>query len=176
VSFLTHTLVKQGLLERRETRATSCQITAKGWEYLYPITAGGAPGTCFVAMSFHVELEAAYRDGILPAIESDCGFRAYRVDRDPHNDNITDKIIAGIRASQFLVADFTCHRQSVYYEAGFAQGLGRIVVRTCRDSDYGELHFDTRQYVYLRWSTHADLRTLLADHIKATVGTWGKAR
>ena len=35
-----------------------------------------------------------------------------------------DRIIAQIRASKFVVADFTRNRGGVYYEAGFALGLG----------------------------------------------------
>ena len=43
-------------------------------------------------------------------------------------DKIDDEIIGEIRRSRFLVADFTHGdkgaRGSVYYEAGFAYGLG----------------------------------------------------
>src|SRR6266852_6349202 len=30
-----------------------------------------------------------------------------------------------------------------------AQGLGHLVIRTCRASDFGALHFDTRQFSHL---------------------------
>jgi hypothetical protein len=76
-------------------------------------------------MSFAPALDDAFAVGIRPALETDCGFRAVRVDRDPHNDSTTDRIVAGIRTCQFMVADFTLQRQGVYYEAGLAQGLGR---------------------------------------------------
>lgn len=145
------------------------QLTVDGWAAVAPIV-GGIAGTCFVAMSFDPRLDAAYRDGIVPALESDCGYRAVRVDREPHNENITDRIIAGIRSAQFLVADFTGHRQGVYYEAGFAQGLGRPVIRTCHENDFEKLHFDTRQFLHLKWKTPVDLRTRLADHVLATIG------
>jgi hypothetical protein len=169
VDFLAETLASQGLIERMAQK--DYRITAHGWEYLQPV-AGGEPGTCFVAMSFDASLDVAFDDGILQALQSDCGYSANRVDRRPHNDNITDRILAGIRGAQFIVADFTLQRQGVYYEAGFAEGLGRTVIRTCRDSDFDNLHFDTRQFFHLKWSTPADLRRLLADHVLATMGRW----
>jgi hypothetical protein len=171
VAFLTSTLVEQGLLNARLNRPDDFQISAAGWDRLHP-TIGGAPGTCFVAMSFAQSLDTAFDEGIVLALNNDCGYDVDRVDRAPHNDNITDRILAGIRSAQFVVADFTLQRQGVYYEAGFAQGLGRTVIRTCRDTDFDNLHFDTRQFFHLKWSTPADLRTSLADHVLATVGAW----
>jgi hypothetical protein len=169
VEFLAETLASQGLLERMAQH--DYRITAHGWEYLQPAS-GGEPGTCFVAMSFDSSLDLAFDDGIMKALEGDCGYLANRVDRRPHNDNITDRILAGIRGAQFVVADFTLQRQGVYYEAGFAEGLGRTVIRTCRDTDFDNLHFDTRQFFHLKWATPADLRMLLADHVLATLGRW----
>ena len=76
-------------------------------------------------------------------------------------------MIAEIRRCQFLVADYTGHRGGVYFEDGFALGLGREVVRSCREDDFGRLHFDTRQYRHVKWSDSGDLRTQLADQIQA---------
>ena len=48
-----------------------------------------------------------------------------------------------------LSSDFTGNRGGVYYEAGFAHGLGLPVIFMCRDGD--ELHFDVRQYNCIFW-------------------------
>jgi len=146
-------------------------LTVTGWEAVAPAI-GGTAGTCFVAMSFDPSLQQAYDVGIMPAI-LDAGFTGGRVDHVPHNDNITDRIRARIRAAQFVIADFTLHRQGVYYEAGFAEGLGRAVIRTCRSDHFDGLHFDTRQFFHLQWTTPADLRIALADHVRATIGIFG---
>jgi hypothetical protein len=55
----------------------------------------------FVAMWFSVEMRRYYDEAIKPAIEDpECGnFRAYKVDEDEYNDDVTDRIIAGIRES-----------------------------------------------------------------------------
>jgi hypothetical protein len=144
------------------------RLTVKGWETVSPI-GGNVAGRCFVAMSFHESLTPAFENGIKPAIEVDCGFSAYRVDQSEHNDQITDKIIGGILSSQFLVADFTGQRQGVYFEAGYAKGLGRPVIWACHADEANLLHFDTRQYNHVLWKTPAELRVKLTDRIRATI-------
>jgi nucleoside 2-deoxyribosyltransferase len=147
----------------------SYALTPAGWLKLEPIGGAGVPGTGFVAMSFDPTLLPIYDEGIRPAIEDDCGLKALRVDREEHNDDITDRILAGIRSAQFVVADFTHQRQGVYFEAGFALGLGRVVIWTCREDHVQGLHFDTRQYSHIVWTSPADLRSKLASRIQATV-------
>jgi hypothetical protein len=99
----------------------------------------------FVAMWFDEEMGPAYAQGIKPAIEDDCGYRAIKIDLKESVGDIVDEIIAEIRESRFVVADFTGQRQGVYYEAGYARGMGLPVIWTCRKDDLGNLHFDTRQ-------------------------------
>lgn len=169
--FLVDTLIDRGLLAKLAITDPKYRLTAAGWNYLRPIDSGGIPGTAFIAMSFDFSLDSAFLEGIAPAVEA-CGFTVNRVDRVPHNDQITDRIMAGIRSAQFVVADFTGQRQSVYYEAGFAQGLGKTVVRCCAIAELKQLHFDTRQYLHLPWETVAELRQRLEEHLRATIGDW----
>jgi nucleoside 2-deoxyribosyltransferase len=120
-------------------------------------------------MSFATAMDLAFESGIRLAVETDCGLQVLRVDRVEHNDNITDRILAGIRSAQFVVADFTGQRPGVYFEAGFAMGLGRTVIWTCRADEKDAIRFDTRQYNHIFWTDPADLRRRLAERIKATV-------
>jgi hypothetical protein len=141
-----------------------------GWKRLQLTRqAGGMPGTCFIAMWFDPAMNEAYDVGIVPAVESDCGFKALRIDRKHHNNQITDEIMAGIRSAEFMVADFTGDRGGVYYEAGFARGLGRPVIYCCKETEMGKVHFDTRVISHVTWSDPAELRKKLADRIRATI-------
>ena len=58
---------------------------------------------------------------------TDAGYKPLRIDNVEHTGKVDDRIIAEIRRSRFLVADFSCEsgkpRGGVYYEAGFAEGL-----------------------------------------------------
>ena len=127
----------------------------------------------FVAMWFDDSMSGAYDKGIQPAIE-DTGYRPIRIDRKDHNNRIDDEIIAEIRRSRFMVADFTQGesgaRGGVYYEAGFAHGLNMPVIFTCRKDAIDNVHFDTRQYNHIVWETPEDLRDKLAKRIAATIG------
>src|SRR5262249_31088285 len=147
----------KGEMARRLGEGIAHRLTAQGWAALSPSSAAGIPGTCFVAMSFDPELMPIYTDGIKPAID-DCGFSVTRVDRVEHNDNINDRIIADIRSCQFMVADFTQHKAGVYFEAGYALGLGRNVIWTCGETDFKRAHFDTRSYNHIVYNSTAHLR------------------
>ena len=127
----------------------------------------------FVAMWFDDSLTNAWEDGIKPAIKA-AGYEALRIDRKEHVNKIDDEIIAEIRRSRFIVADFTQGaagaRGGVYYEAGFAHGLGIPVIFTCRKDVFEKVHFDTRQYNHIVWETSKELRSSLVDRIAAVVG------
>lgn len=153
-----------------ENTSYNVTLLREGWKQLQlGHQPGGTPGTCFVAMWFDAGLTEAYEPGLLQAIETDCGFKALRIDRKEHNNQITDEIMAGIRGAQFMVADFTGHRAGVYYEAGFARGLGREVIYCCHEDSFKERHFDTSVINHVTWRNFADLRKKLADRIKATI-------
>lgn len=144
-------------------------ITLKGWTRLGELAHVSLESSqAFVAMWFAPELEAAWSEGFAPGI-TDAGFSPVRVDLVEHNGKICDRIIAEIRRSGLLVADFTGQRGGVYFEAGYAMGLGIPVIWTCRHDDASKLHFDTRQYNHIIWQTPQELREKLRDRILATV-------
>lgn len=123
----------------------------------------------FVAMWFRPSLVRLYAEAIDPAIRA-AGYWPHRVDSEPHIDRIDDKIIADIRRSRFVVADYTGHRGGVYYETGFAHGLGLPVFFTCCKRDMKRLHFDIRQYNCIDWKNRSDLRERLEHAIVGVLG------
>ena len=68
-----------------------------------------------------------------------------------------------------MVADFTGQRAGVYYEAGFATGLGRPVIWCCRKDEIDKLHFDTNHKNHIDWETPEELRDRLYRRIRATI-------
>jgi nucleoside 2-deoxyribosyltransferase len=142
-----------------ETRGThtpslvAAKIAPKGHELLEKLrdtNAGSAIGFC--AMSFLEELTPLWKQGIAVGIR-EAGYDAVRLDEHEFADKIDDAIIAMIRRSRFVVADLTRQRPNVYFEAGFALGLGLRVIWTCRKDEIysNEVHFDTRQYNFIDW-------------------------
>jgi len=152
----------------------SIRPTVRGWQELDNLKQPRADSSrAFVAMWFSPQTDSAYVEAIEPALRAS-GYEPIRIDKKAHNNKIDDEIIAEIRRSRFLVADFTCEpknvRGGVYYEAGFAQGIGIPVIWTCKKTSFDDLHFDTRQYSHIIWETSEDLFTQLKNRIGATIG------
>ncbi|HHP7236269.1 MAG TPA: hypothetical protein ACFCUC_16690 [Desulfobacterales bacterium] len=114
-------------------------IAAQGYKRLQELeTTRTDLRQCFVAMWYNPAMLRVYKQAIQPAIEyletgaAESCFKAVRVDNVEHANDINDEIIAQIRRSRFMVCDLTGHRGGVYFEAGFAYGLGLPVIYTCR--------------------------------------------
>jgi len=173
-------LIDLGLLEvgteSGSTGVITVVVTPRGWAHFEKLTRGAsAPGNpAFVAMWFggteeRSNMDDAFVRAIGPAIEQ-AGYRATRVDLAEHNDWIMDKVLGDIRLAPFVVADFTGHRNGVYFEAAFARGLGTPVIHMCRKDCFGQAHFDTTQLNHIVWSTPEELRQRLYNRIRSTIG------
>jgi hypothetical protein len=125
-------------------------------------------------MSFDTSLNDAWLNGFEPGIRS-AGFRPLRIDNKEYVGGITDEMIAEIRRSRFIVADYTGQRHGVYFEAGFGLGLGLTVIPTCREDEIGKLHFDIKHLNTLPWKTAAELAQSLTKRIRAVVGAGPEA-
>jgi nucleoside 2-deoxyribosyltransferase len=159
--------IKLNLLEDR--KQNSYRLTLDGWKRIAELKKLMPDSNkAFVAMWFAREVDDAWRSGIKPAL-IETGYDGIRIDLEEHNEKICDQILAEIRKSVLVVADFTGQRQGVYFEAGFAMGLGTPVIRTCRQDHIDDLHFDTRQYSHVVWADPEELKTKLIHRIEATV-------
>ncbi len=121
-------------------------------------------------MWFDESMKDYYKDGIKKAIE-DADYVPVRIDLQDFNEKICDEIIAEIKRTKFLIADFSGLRSGVLFEAGFAKGLGREVIFTVREADVEKLklHFDTRQYNHIVYNSPEDLSKKLYNRICATI-------
>ena len=169
-------IVSMGWLDNPHSTmgAVYFELTARGWLKVEELVARLPSATqAFVAMWFSPATDLAWRDGIEPAIAG-AGYRAVRIDRKEHNQKIDDEIIAEIKRSKFLIADFTCEpgkvRGGVYFEAGYAMALPIPVIWTCAKSSLNDIHFDTRQYNHILWEAPEQLYRLLKLRIQATIG------
>ena len=174
IMFLLDFLEQQGLVASDPTFGTHrISLTVPGFAHIAEQFTVSDSSQAFVAMWFHDSMNDLYGDGIAPGI-MDANFEPLRVDRQPTLHRIDDQIIAEIRRSRFMVADFTndgqSARGSVYYEAGFAHGLGIPVIFTCRQDQIEKLHFDTRQHLHIGWTEPSDLREPLRYRIEAVIG------
>ena len=169
VHFLSRLLEDQDFIDAR-TMGGDCEVLPHGYIAADALTHRAAPSDKgFVAMWFNEDLTPAYEKGFRVGILG-AGYDPVRVDHVEHSNRIDDEIIAHIRTAAFVVPDFTGHRGGVYFEAGFALGLGRHVIWTCQKDDIKDLHFDIRQYNTIDWENPEELALRLQRRIEATVG------
>jgi hypothetical protein len=147
-------------------------ISPIGWDYLntlHQVNKDSQIGFC--AMWFDDSVTPLWHQGIEHAIQN-AGYEAIRIDKHQHNNRIDDEIISMIRRSKFVVADFTGSRGGVYFEAGYALGLGLQVIWTVREDELANIHFDNRQYSFIKWTENAinEFRDNLQYRIEATIG------
>ena len=148
-------------------------VTVEGYRRLEEQRKSLDVSQAFIAMWFDDCMDEAFDQGIKPAIEH-TGYNPLRIDQKEHVNKIDDEIIAELRRSKFVVADFTHGddgaRGGVYYEAGFAHGLDLPVIFTCREDAVEALHFDTEHYNHIVWTTPEELREKLKNRILAVIG------
>lgn len=132
-------LVQTARLANPVSGAAVYKIAPNGWAHLEQLKKLNPESKqCFVAMWLDARMDEVYEKAIKPAIEfieegqTEPRYHAVKIDNVEHINDINDEIIAAIRRSRFMVCDLTGYRGGVYFEAGFAYGLGLDVIYTCR--------------------------------------------
>ena len=165
-------------------------IRPEGWMKLADLHRDNLESkTIFVAMSFDPVMEP-FREAIKNTIK-ECGYEAVLIDQKKYNGQIVPEILYSIKKSRAVVADMTLGNNGAYYEAGYADALGKQVIITCaahpnieevKDTEWGKvnkknnkemenlLHFDVRQKNAILWKSREDLGKRLKDRIEATIG------
>ena len=124
----------------------------------------------FVGMSFERNMNAVYENSIKATIE-ECGYLARRVDRiNAENMRLDDLIEKEIKDSRFVIIDLTEQKSAVYFEAGYARGIGIDTIWTCRQDEMVRLAFNVRQFPFVAWSDEQDLKKNLKSRIEETFG------
>lgn len=123
-------------------------------------------GYVFIAMP--INPDDAQLEDVLDAIKdaaSRCSLLAERVDEVHSSERITDRILESIRKAEFVVADLTGARPNVFYEAGYAQGLGKTPIYIARDGT--KLEFDLKDYPIIFFRGMRDLKEKLSQRLQA---------
>jgi hypothetical protein len=147
-------------------------LTMEGWERYEELKRTHSEGRiAFMAMKFgDAGLDHVYETCFKPAVK-DAGFELRRIDEQPRAGLIDDQLRVDIRKSRFAVVDLSHANAGAYWEAGFAEGLGKPVIYTCsREAfDHPRLrpHFDTNHHLMVIWS--ADNVAIAGERLKATI-------
>ena len=150
--------------------AMDFSITFKGLNHYLTITEmGNLSNKCFVAMSFDQTMQET-RNAIKLALEKN-DFEAIIIDEQliDSSQTINDAIVAAIKSCKFCIADFSQQKDGVYFESGFAAGLGKPVIYTCHDDWFKKSHFDTNHFPHIIYKSLEELTDSLDIKIKAWI-------
>jgi hypothetical protein len=130
-------------------------LTLAGWDRSEQLKRSNPESKlAFMAMKFgDAQMNTVYAESFKPAV-ADAGLDLETVL--PGAGSIDLKIELQIAASRLVIADLTHGNQGVYFEAGFARGLGRKVIYTCRADKFDDPdtrpHFDVNHHYCLKWA------------------------
>lgn len=167
----------RGLVEATDVETLSARyemvqidLSLAGWEAFEQERRGKfSSGYGFIALQFgdHI-LDPMLRDIIKPGLRA-AGYELVDL-RDVSKAGVIDNILrAQIRDSSFVLVDLTHDNYGAYWEAGYAEGLGKPVIYICEKSkfDQAKTHFDTNHCTTVMWDV-ADPAVFLTE-VTATI-------
>src|SRR5579863_8493153 len=116
----------------------------------------------FVLSAFTPEIDPAYL--AVAAAAKAVGLRAERVKDVKGDFRITEQILVMIRRARLIVADLTNDRPNVYFELGFARGIGKKVITILRSGS--QPHFDVYDWAYLEYIDSRPLEKDLLERFR----------
>jgi hypothetical protein len=143
-----------GTVHLREARKGSRSIPARGND------------CAFIAMP--IDRSDPNLEDVLEAIRDAarrCKIDATRIDDDQSNERITDRILKAIESAQFVIVDLTKERPNVFYEAGYAQGIGKTPVYIAREGT--TVHFDVKDYPIIMYRNMTGLKEDLITRLSS---------
>lgn len=134
-------------------------LTLEGWGQYEKQKHGRVSGVAgFLAMKFgDPTLDRLANESIKPEIKTQLGYGLVDL-RDVPRAGIIDNIMREqIRDAAFVLVDLTHDNSGAYWEAGYAEGLGKPVIYLCEQLKFDErkTHFDTNHCTTVPWNLGA---------------------
>lgn len=134
------------------------RLTFDGWEKYEELKRGISESKkVFMAMPF----KGIFRDKAYETMKKAASRTGFELSNPllelPKAGLIDDQIRVEIRKAKFVAADLTNDNRGVYWEAGFAEGLGKKVIYTCHKKyfDDNKIHFDTDHLQTVHWEENS---------------------
>lgn len=171
-------MVERGLLKvadvkraREVSEFKRCALTFEGWEKYEAERKGRFAGMYgFAALQFNdAILDPFMREHVKPAIKAQLSYDLIDM-RDAAKAGIIDNLMREkIRDAAFVLVDLTHDNYGAYWEAGYAEGLGKPVLYICERAKFeaAKTHFDTNHLTTVLWE--ADKPSEFIDQLIATL-------
>jgi hypothetical protein len=174
VMYVVDHLKHKGLIEQQgqlpaDDGAIPYRLSFDGWEHFDELRRRAVDShIAFMAMGYGNEYVDRAFVAFIGAV-AQTGFALRRLDQKPKAGLIDLRMRVEIRSAKFLVADLTDENRGAYWEAGFAEGLGKKVYYTCEGSKFDRVktHFDTEHLLTVKWT--ADNMAPALDELKSAI-------
>ena len=149
-------LISNRAFQNTSDEPDGIDLSLKGWERWEAERHGQVAGSHgFIALQFgDPELDTFLLNVIKPAVDK-LGYRLEDM-RDAARAGIIDNVMrARIRDAAFVLVDLSHSNAGAYWEAGYAEGLGKPVLYLCKSSVFSErgTHFDTNHCTTVMWDS-----------------------
>jgi hypothetical protein len=145
-------------------------LSFNGWEHYENLRRGGGVyRKAFMAMKFGDPVLDSVLERVFKPSVRQVGFDLVKLNDEPRAGLIDDRLRVEIQASDFVVADLTHANLGAYWEAGYAEGLGKPVIYTCERNTFErtKTHFDTNHHLTITWEESSP--ELAGEQLKATI-------
>jgi hypothetical protein len=146
------------------------QLKFKGWDEFENILKSRIDGKyAFMAMEYNdIEIEKAFENCFKNAVE-ETGFELKVLRNVLKAGLIDNQLRIQIRNCKFLLADLSRDNNGAYWEAGYAEGLGKPVIYLCEKGKFDEkkTHFDTNHHTTVIWQASDFIGS--KEQLKATI-------
>jgi len=172
VQFIVESMRKKELVEADVSLVTDCWITLTfaGWVRYHQLKRQSTSGPrAFMAMKYN---DQVLDQKIFPKFKDatkEAGFDLVKLTEVSCAGSIDEQLRVEIRRASFLVADLTHENPGAYWEAGFAEALGKPVIYTCEKNIFETrgTHFDTNHSHTILWEENDPVKA--ARELKATI-------
>jgi len=123
-----------------------------------PVFASDKTKEALVLMPFDGSYDDIYQFGIKDVLEKR-GYHCIRVDEKSFHGQVIDEIQRSIVESDVIVAEMTDKNPNVYYEVGYAHGLGKHPILITKQAN--TLPFDLRGYKHILYK--GEIKTLRSE-------------
>jgi hypothetical protein len=168
--FILQHLRESGLLGKNNVNSYHAILTVKGWERYREIqSASVSYRKAFMAMKFANEELCEILENVFKPCVKQAGFDLFRLDEAPKAGLIDDNMRVSIRTSDFVISDLSDDNPGAYWEAGYAEGLGKPVIYTCEKEKFEKEkpHFDTNHHLTIIWDKKNSQEA--GEKLKATI-------
>jgi hypothetical protein len=161
-------MYNDGVLEGIGTESKSgfdildCRLSPHGWALWERLVfSEDVSNRGFIAMKFgDARLDRFVSEVVKPAVRDGLGMELLRVDDSPRAGIIDNIIRAEIQDSAFVLVDLSHGNPGAYWEAGYAEGLGKPVIYLCEkqiwDDEETRPHFDVNHCTTIMWAEGDD--------------------